>query len=1078
MKNFTHLHLHSTFSFQDGFGTPAQYVARAQELGMTALSITDHGNVSGHYKWYQECVKNGIKPILGCELYIEPDRLVVGEKIEERKRTHMTVLAKNEEGYKNLLQIVTNAWKNFDRRPLVKLQDLIDHQKGLIVLSGCGSGKVSVLLRDGKDEAAEKELLMLKSKIDDFYIEMMPVHFGEFGKLIPKLYNLSLALNIPMVATGDCHYVRKEHAYLQEMLLCIQSNARMNEKDRWKFDQEDFYLKSRNEMEESFKAIYPFLDMTDALDNTMKITDMVDFKFPTATALKFPIPEKEKDQKFLNMCIEGLMSKGFYENEVYRERMKYEVDLIIKKDFVDYFLVVADMVMWAKNSGILVGPARGSSAGSLVCFLLRITEVDPIVHKLIFERFIDINREDLPDIDVDFEDARRPDVKTYLEGKYGKDRVGQLATFSTFKGKSIISDFARIFNMPYGDATKLKSIIIERSGGDLRASFTIEDTFQQFDLAKEYLKTYPFLRFAKDFEGQIRNFSSHASGIIVSNEPITNFCAIYDVRGDTVISMDYDDTNKLGLTKFDILGLNTLTSVSKALKLIKERHGREIDIYNLPLDDPKVYDGFRDPKKLFGIFQFDGQAVNQVCRQIHPDKFEDLSAISALARPGPMHGLDLELNKPITTIYIERRLGRIPFSTAHPLLLEITKDTQGLIIYQEQVMRVMREIGKMSWKDTANIRKTISKSQGVEAFNKYKEVFSIGAKEQGLSEREIDNIWGAVCTFGSWAMNKSHTISYSVISYWTMWLKIYYPIEYYQAMTSTMNSEDKIRKVIKEYVREGFELLPIDVNRSKASFSIDGKNLRLGFSQIKGFGDNTANKIVKNQPYGNIDDFGKVTKSKKIINTLSKMEAFNSIGGANRTLQTLFGLEKEKKWEEDITFEEKIKLCPLAVDFKIIDNWGAFIDENIKWPISSIENLDPEESSQTIIGLVCDKNLKDKVEEALTHGRPAPPIENGESKFVNFVIEDDTDFVTVRISTRNFARFKKLIFEDIDEGSIMMIKGRMGDGIRMFFANEILCLNHIKEKIDGISDEKFTESELILMGKAWKNNKTNKLIKI
>ena len=830
-------------------------------------------------------------------------------------------------------------------------------------------------------------------------------------------------------------------------------------------------------MEQSFKATNPELDFTEAFDNTVKISDMVGFTFPKAKPLSFPIPEEEKEKKLYDMCIQGMKEKGFAGNKEYEERMQYEYDLIVKKNFIDYFLIVADTVMWAKTHDILVGPARGSSAGSLVCYLLRITEVDPIIHGLIFERFIDINREDLPDIDVDYEDARRPDVKKYLEEKYGKERVGQLITFSTFKGKSIISDFSRIFGIPYGIGTKLKSIIIERSGGDSRASFTLEDTFNQFDFAKECLQTYPFLKYAKDFEGQIRNYSSHASGIIVSEAPLTDFCAVYQQHGDTVMSMDYDDTNKLGFTKFDILGLNTLTSVSKALKLIKERTDRDIDIYNLPLDDIKVYDGFQDTKKLFGIFQFDGQAVNQVCRQIHPTEFEHLSAINALSRPGPMHGMDLELGEPITSIYIARKDGRLPFKTAHPLLIPITKDTQGLVIYQEQVMKVMRSVGKMSWKDTANIRKAISKSQGMEAFNKYKEVFSVGAKEQCLEDKEIDNIWSAVCTFGSWAFNKSHSVSYSIISYWTMWLKIYYPIEYYQAMTSTMLSEDKIRKVIKEYIREGFELLPVDINKSKNSFIIDGKNLRLGFTQIKGFGDKMADKIVDGQPYKNYEEFKKKTKnSKKACTLLSKMGAFNSIGGPVIIHNTLFGREEIKEYEDAITFEEKIKICPLAVDFNIMSDWEDFISENIKWPVSKIENLNSENNSELIIGLVYDKNLKDKIEEALTRGKEAPHIVNGETKYCNFILEDDTDFVTIRISTANFPKFQKLIFEDIDDNSIVMIKGRMGDGIRMFFANEIICLNHLKDKIEEKSKEPFTESELVLMGKLWRNIKRAKTI--
>ena len=1069
MDKFVHLHIHSTYSFQDGLGLPKQYIERCKEIGQSAIAITDHGNISAHYKWYEECLKNDIKPILGCEFYVAPDF-----DSGKSKRYHITVLAKNNRGYKNLIKLVTESWKeeNFYRKPLIKIKDLIELQKGLIIFSGCSSGKVFKALESTNPLAAEKELKFLNANIDDFYIEIMPMSYEPAVNFIPPLYNLAKKLNIPMVATMDCHYVTKDQNIYQEILLCIQTNDQMNNPKRWKFDQTDFYLKTREEMYESFAKIHPELNMSEAFDNTVKIAEMIDFKFPTASPISFPIPEKEKEEKLHQLCMVGMKEKGFIGNEVYEKRLKYEFDLIASKKFLDYFLIFTDLVHWAKSSNILVGPARGSSAGSLVCYLLRITEVDPIVHGLMFERFIDINREDLPDIDVDFEDRKRPEVKKYLEEKYGKNKVGQLATFSTFKGKSIISDFSRIYGLPYVVGTKLKSIIIERSGGDSRASFTIEDTFKQFDLAKEYLQTYPFLAYAKGFEGQLRNMSSHASGIIVANEPLTNFCAIYQQRGSTVISLDYEDASKLGFVKLDILGLNTLTSVAKALDLIKKRTGKEIDIYNLPLDDPKVYEGFRDSKKLFGIFQFDGQSVNQVCRQIAPKTFEELSAINALSRPGPMHGLDLELNEPITSVYIARKAGKIPWKTAHKLLEPITKDTQGVIIYQEQVMKTMREVGGMSWKDTAQIRKLISRSVGVERFNDFKVKFATGAKERGLTDAEIDNIWSAVCTFGSWAFNKSHSVSYSIISYWTMWLKIYYPIEYYSAMTSTMLSDDKIRKVIKEYLREGFELLPIDVNRSEKSFSIDGKNLRLGFTQIKGIGKLVSEKIVTNQPYENLDDFeSKVKIGKRAINLLSKLGAFDSIGGTTKVVRTLFGDETIKKYDDTITFEEKLKACPLAVNFNMVEKWEGFIKEHIKWRISKIEHVDSINGTETIMGIVYDKNLKDKVEEALTRGKVPPVIKNGQSKYCNFILEDDTDFVTVRISPQNYQRLHKIIFEEIDNDSIIMVKGRMGDGIRMFFANEIVCLNHFKDKLK--KNEELSQSELILTGKKWMNLPNN-----
>lgn len=1062
---FVNLHLHSTHSYVDGYGTAEQYIKRAKEINQMAIGLTDHGNVSNHYKWYKEASKNGIKPILGCELYINPG------DYSGKNYFHMTVLAINQTGYRNLLSLLTKGWQEgFKRKPLVLMEDLIAKQEGLVVTSGCLSGKISVMIREDKIDEARWEIIRLKNAIKHFYIEVTPLHFYEAKGVNGWLYQLAKETETPMVATMDCHYVHKDENHIQEILLCIQSNDLMSNPNRWKFDQDDFYLKTRKEMEESFKISDPELDFTEALDNTVKIAEMVNFEFPTATALKFPIPDSEKKDLLISLCRKGMDRLGFTGKPQYEDRLSYEFDLIVKKNYVDYFLVVGDMVEWAKSHGILVGPGRGSAAGSLMCYLMRITEVDPIKWGLIFERFIDINRFDPPDIDVDFEDERRPDIKRYLESKYGIDKVSAIATFATFKGKNIIQDFGRIYKIPFAVTDKLKSVLIERSGGDSRASFTLADTLEQFEVAKEALLNYPVLKDAPKLEGQLRNISSHASGIIISNEPLTDFCAVYKKNDENVISIDYSDASALGLLKLDILGLNTLTCVNKALKYVKERTGEEIDIYHIPLDDPKVYDGFNDPKKLFGIFQFDGQAVNQVCRQIKPRNFEELSAINALSRPGPMHGIDKDLNIPITTMYIQRKDGTLPLTYPHPLLEPITKETQGVVIYQEQVMRTMREVGKMSWKDTADIRKLISKSRGVEAFAEYKEKFAIGARENGLTEHEIDNIWDAMSQHGSWSFNKSHSVSYSIISYWTMWLKVYHPIEYYAAMCSTIAQEDKVKKIIKEYKREGFKLLPIDINKSKESFTIDGENMRLGFEQLKGIGGVYARNIIKGQPYTDIDDFKKRAKGigKSKIELLNKFGAFDSIGTANKEIATLFGDVRSSEYRDSATFEERIELCPLSVEFNALEQWTKFIEKNIKFPVVQIEKLDPNEYSQVVMGIVYDKNLKDKVEEALTLGKEAPDVQDGLSKYCNFVLEDDSDFMTVRIPPRTFPRFKKLIFEETSETDIIMIKGKMGSGIRMMFANEIISLNQLKKKL--LNNEKLTESEMILTGKlqSWK----------
>ena len=1314
--NFVHLHVHSTFSFVDGFGLPEQFVKRAKELGQTALGVTDHGNISAHSKWYRECKKYGIKPILGCEFYIHPNK----NEHNERKYHHLTVLALTNEGYQNLLQLVTKSWSGETRKPLITMEEIIEKQKGLLITSGCPSSEVCHLIRNGLLTTARERLEYFRDHIDNFYIEITPWEFDMGKGLILPLYGFSKSLGIPIVATMDCHYVNEDEHTLQEILLCIQSNNKMSNPNRWKFDQNGFYLRTRAEMENAFKNIYPDLDFSDALDNTVKIAEKVEMDFPKSGQLKFPIPQREKTLLFEEKCNSSMKTKKLSGIKEYEDRLKYELDLIEKKDYIDYFLVVEELVMYAKNNGILVGPARGSSAGSLVCYLLRITEVDPIKHKLIFERFIDIYRDDPPDIDIDFEDERRNDVINHLKEKYGEDHASQIATFATFKGKNILQDFGRIYELPFELINKLKSVIIERSGADSRASLTLEDTFKQFDIAKKGIEKYPQLLLAPRLEGQLRNLSAHASGIVISNEPLTKVCSFYKTNGQTVTSFDYKDASNAGLIKFDILGLNTLTSIARTLKLIKERTGKEIDIYNLPLDDEMVYKGFRDHKKLFGIFQFDGQATNQVCRQMMPKNFEELSAINALSRPGPMHGNDIEFNMPITSVYLARKDKKIPYSVPHKLMSDIVKDTYGVVIYQEQIIRVMREIGNMTWEDTGEIRRAISRKKGIEIFNKLKEKFAIGAKGNGLNDEEINKIWEAICRFGSWAFNRcltgdtvlintnpdqfspkeitlkelydnngyvtprwkeqphaykkmntlsldldgrirpkrikdifckgkqtvfkittkdghsikatinhrflvshgyktvsqlkpgdsialnsgyelneyvrtelgkgwrkgrsggagdmkdgityevnrfkesnrdkccehcgnkyrrmevhhvtrtppssvlewlcvschkhaeyqvgrikvwekgfkrtydlirtiekcpeenvydvemenpttptfvangfishnSHSVSYSIISYNTMWLKVHYPLEYYAGMMSALFNHAKVRRIVKEYQRDGFKLLPLDINKSKKSFIIDGKNIRLGFDQLRGMGSETIRKIIDNQPYSNILELEEKAKlGKRGIETIGKIGALDSIGGANIKMNTLFGEETGTKYDVQTSVEERMKLCPLSVDLNLFEKWETFVRENIKFPLFHIEELNPEINSQVVMGVVYDKNLKDKIEEAITKNRPAPVLRDGKSQYFNFMLEDDTDFVTVRVSTHNCEKFKSLIFEEISPGDIVMVKGKFGDGIRMFFCNEMICLNHLKEKLDGKREKNFTESELILLGKLWK----------
>ena len=1054
IDNFVHLHIHSTYSFQDGYGLPKQYYDIAEKLGQTAIAITDHGNISGHYKWYKEGLKRGIKPILGCEMY------VVDSLKKENGYYHMTIIVLNNQGYKNLIKLVTKSWlEGFYYKPRIEFKDLVENKEGLLITSGCGN-----LFKDLSEKQSRNKLIEMKEAFgENFYVEVIPHSFEKGIINERKIYNLAKELKLSMVATMDCHYPEANQNKIQEILLCIQSNDTMENPNRWKFDQEDLYLKSRKEMEESFKKYYPDLDFTEALDNTIKIANMVDFEFPKAEPIKFPMADKEKIDYFRKICTEGLIKKGLNKKQNYIDRLNYEMELIIKKDFVDYFLIISDLCIWAKNNNILVGPARGSAAGSLTCWVVGITEVDPIKHELLFERFIDINRYDTPDIDIDFEDEKRILVKQYLANKYSQDKVGSIATFSTFKGKMCLQDIGRIYKIPFAAIDKLKSLLIERSGGDSRASFTVMDTFKEFESAKQIINQYPQLEKAAQLEAQIRQISIHAAGIVISNEPLTNFCAIYQRQGEQFISMDYADVSDIGLLKIDILGLNTLTSLHKAKDLVKQNYPKmaEINYYDLSLKDTEVYKGFQNNEKLFGIFQFDGQAVNQVCRQIKPNNFEELSDINALARPGP-------LNSGSTTLYINRKNGFEKIEYQHPLMEKITKDTFGIVIYQEQVMRVMREIGLMSWKDTADIRKNISRSRGLEAFNEFKDKFDEGALSQNIPQKTIDNIWNSVCTFGSWAFNKSHSVSYTYISYWTMYMKIHFPLEYYAAILSTVHQEDKIKKIIKEYRREGHQLYQIDVNKSKSKFMIDGQGIRIGFSDIKGVGEKTADIIEQNQPYHNYQEFLTKLKGKritsKVINAIETLGGFNSIGGIIEEEPNLFNPKlKIKQWNPP-TFDEMIKYCPIAIEFNIKKEWQSFIDKYlIRQPIN-ISDLVKESTEadynkeyqygsmwkqeKFIMGIVYDKNLRDKLEISTSKGRKVNVAEGEPTAFCNFMLEDDDDFITIRVGTKTFPKYKKLIFEDLKENDVIYIRGAMGSGIRMFFANSIVCLRIIKEKIE------------------------------
>jgi DNA polymerase-3 subunit alpha len=1054
---FVHLHVHSEYSALDGFGHPQQFVDRAKELGQTALAITDHGNVSAHKRWYDSCHEAGIKPLLGVEAYVVDD----STSKSQRGQWHITLLAKNITGYRNLLKIVTLSWEHgLYYKPRTDWSILQQFSEGLIATSSCPSGKIGKgITREGwSDGQVVAEMKKQAGLFKDYYAEVSPWDYDDGKKVATAVYRAAQSEGVPMVLTMDAHYPRPENAKIQDVMLCIQNRAKFNDPDRMKFSQQDFCLWSGNDMAEKWAKIHgarlPGLD--DMILNTGKIANMVDFEFPNTSPLRFP-SEEGSERLLRRWCEEGLRARKLDSDSVYRTRLEYEFGLVSSKKFEDYFLIVADLIVWAKKAGILVGPARGSSCGSLMCYLLRITEIDPLKHGLIFERFIDASRQDLPDIDIDFDAERRAEVKTYLANKYGQDRIASLPTFGTFRGKLCLQDIGRVFSIPNEAVEDCKRLVIQRSSADSRFGATIEDTFTNFEQAANWLEKYPELAMAQQLEGQIRQTGVHAAGIVISNEPIGNFAAMYLTPSkERVISMDYHDATSVGLLKIDLLGLKALTIIKRAAKMIKENYGTTIDINSIRLDDPTVYQSFCN-QLLEGIFQFEGRSTRQVCRQVKPDNFEQLVAVNALSRPGPLHSGGLG-------DYVARRCGKQEATPLHPTLDEITKENYGITIYQEQVMQIVRKMGKFDWSGIATIRKMMSKKWGDEAFGAMEKRFVEGANSQGISSEDASRVWKAICTFGSMAFNKAHSVAYSVVAYQTMWLKVYYPHEFYAATLGLEDDELVRARLLREY-KTSFGLpLCVDVNKSGASATSSGGGLRLGLNAVIGLGDKAVEKLIANRPYKTFDDFCRrsgLPRSKADV--LLKIGAFRDFTTLSDQPDIFGDSDVYKNPKED----DLVKFCPSMSENKscrVARDWLACQTKDRCFRIAELYDITTK-TDVVIVGRsnpATDFNAKNKHEVAQSKGDVFSPKQGEEHltkndyNFLNFDTSDETETIISRIGYKLYPKFKNMIW-DIRPTDVLGVRGAVLGEMRMVFVYNVVNLTRLQDKI--AKKEKLTKEE-------------------
>ncbi|HEX4502148.1 MAG TPA: DNA polymerase III subunit alpha [Scandinavium sp.] len=1069
---FVSLHTHSTYSYGDAYGQPSDYVQRAIELGYPALALTEHGNVSSHVK-LEMAAKAAkaegfdFKPMYGCELYTRDT--------PSQHKYHLGVLAMDDIGYRNLLRLVTKSWQAFYYFPTTTSANLMQNGEGLIVLSGCMGSAMACKSIGGKDvetgggiDTALKIASMMREKFGDrYYLEVQA--FPELPKTLvlnQMLYEVSQRLNIPLVVTLDAHYPLESNKKMHSLIHAISRGGKSTKKtvdqqeSEWDYNVPMTLLDRQTIGARLLATGIPKSAVVAALDTTLEIADRCNVILPKTDLVKYPLPEGYTDANAVlwdwlrdgwrYRDMDHNIAKGMTRDD-YVARLNLEVPQIIEKGFVDYFLLISDVVRWAKSKGIVVGSGRGSSPASMVCYLLRITEVDPLAFpQMYFERFIDPNRTDYPDIDLDFDDERRDELRRYFQDKFGRDYVGNIGTYTSWKGRNSIDDVARVTKVPFAETERLKEFIIERSSGDSRYTKTLEDTIEQFPLAKAIWDRNPSLSSALSLEGMLKGFGVHAAGLVVSDKPLSDTVALYTrelpsripngpKRKLSVLSVDKKDAEYLGMMKIDMLGLSTLGMIKHCMRMT----GMSVDdLYRIPLDDERLIAAFRrgDVK---GIFQFSGRTTRMVTSQLMPDNFQELVDINALSRPGPFHsGTTLD--------YINAKHGKWNRDDArnhwtfNKDIERICGYTKYQIIYQEQLLAICREIGNFSWFVSSQVRKIVSLKYGEAAFNAKRDPFIEGAMSNGLSEKEADIIFRRMVTAGQYAFVLAHSITYTQLGYWAMYFKIYHPSAFYAASLRKTGKEkwqDLMRDAIDpKYAKlrgvgRPVNVLGADLDLSDITWSVsaDGKDVIPGFLQIPGIGAGMSSLIVadrslaweRGQEWGladvealpgigpkklatvkewtvdkHDDAFGIATLHNKLNETRSMLNAGTLVDGSGVMLPAT------SHKSEDLPFD-------LGVQF--YDAQG-----NMTWRRE-------DQLSVVWIGRVHGRNLRDMFEEYRSREGidldPTTIKEPNKKHSMVLYAYDDTDEINIRINRWRFPKLRDLLMRIRLDYDLILVSG-------------------------------------------------------
>lgn len=1025
------LHLHSEYSLLDGAIKLKDLCAFAKENDMPAVAVTDHGVMYGAIDFYKTAKEMGVKPLIGCEFYVY-DGEITEKNSSKTHLNHLVLIAKDKQGYANLVKLVSIAHcEGFYYKPRINFELIKKYSQGLICLSACVQGELADLILQKELKKAKERAQKYKDLFkDDYYIELQDHGLDGQKRSNPDLINIAKELDIKMVITNDSHYLRKEDADWHDTLLCLQTNALKTDENRFHFPNNEFYVKTVSELRDAFK----WLDsetFEQAIKNTVEIAEKCHLiiEMGNSPMPHYEVPKNHTVESYLELKVREGLKKRYKEiTPQIEDRVKYELGVIEQMGFSAYFLITWDFIDFAKRSGIPVGPGRGSAAGSIVAYALEITDLDPIRHNLLFERFLNPERISMPDVDIDFCIERRSEVIDYVAKKYGEDHVCQIVTFGTFAAKAALKGVARVFNIPFAESNKLSALIPSNPGAKINDALQEGMELKQLYESDEEIKK--LVDMAKSIEGIKNNIGMHAAGVIISHKPLNEIVPVQPSKEGIIIT-EYPmaDLEKLGLLKMDFLGLRNLTIISKTLKLVKLRHGVDIDINTIPLDDKKTYKMLTRGETA-GVFQLESSGMKKLVRDLKPSVFEDLGALVALFRPGP-------LESGMVTDFVERKHGRQAITYAHPLLEPILKDTYGTIVYQEQIMQIFQTLAGYSLGGADMVRRMMGKKK-IEEMAKQKTLFVEGAGKNGMAEKAATELFEQIEKFAEYCFNRSHSAAYAFVAYQTAYLKAHYTVEYISALLSSVaGDQDKTQAYIEEALKYGIKVLPPDINKSYSEFTPDENNIRFGLASIKQVGEIVVDAIIeereKSGEFESIYDFCTRVESKcsnkRVMEGLIKAGAFSNIETSRKQLLenleyivSTANRESQEREKGQCSLFDGLAECD-APKFTLAGSDEEFDDKQIQsfekeflgfyvtsHPLSSIRDKLPFLMTHKISDLPEIPNDKMVTICGLITSTKQIPTKKDPTKFIKFItVEDLTGKIEVVVFNKKLVEYDSFL---------------------------------------------------------------------